>query len=190
MDGDDPVSPAGPPRGYGGVAIFYRNDWDLKVVECPIGGNRVCAVEVQCDPPLLVVSTYLPSRKYVTKNSTSADPFEYETVLAKLSEIISIYQFSHEIIICGDMNASLQQRLGNKQDQALISFVRSLDLKSYQSGKPTFFHENGRDTSEIDYIFTKSHSVIINCPTIIEDRHPLNLSAIHCCHLNCMSVTA
>ena len=110
MDDDDPISPAGPPRGYGGVGILYRKDWDLRVVECPSGGNRICAVEILSDPPVLIMSVYLPSRKYVAKKSQTADPFEYETVLAQLSEIISTYQTSHEIIVCGDMNASLQQR--------------------------------------------------------------------------------
>ena len=145
-------------------------------MECPSGGNRICAVAVQSEPPLLVVSTFFPSRKYVTKNSTSADPFEYESVLTQLNQIVSTYQFSHEIIICGDMNASLQLRLGNKQDQAFTSFIRSLDLKSYQTGKPTFFHENGRDTSEIDYILTKCHSAVIQSPITVEDKQPLNLS--------------
>ena len=55
MDDDDPISPAGPPRGYGGVGILYRKDWDLRVVECPSGGNRICAVEILSDPPVLII---------------------------------------------------------------------------------------------------------------------------------------
>lgn len=98
------------------------------------------------------------------------------SVLAQLNEIVSTYQPLHEIIICGDMNASIMQRHGNKQDQALASFLQSLDLKSYQNGKPTFFHENGRDSSEIDYILTKCHSTIFQGPTKVVGKHPLNLS--------------
>ena len=122
------------------------------------------------------MSVYLPSRKYVAKKSQTADPFEYETVLPQLSEIISTYQTSHEIILCGDMNASLQQRQGNKQDQSLAIFLQATDLKSHQSGKPTFFHGNGKDVSEIDYIFTKGAHSILQLPISVEDKPPHNLS--------------
>ena len=102
LDDDDPVSPAGPTRGYGGFGIFYRNDWDLKVVECPSGGNRICAVEVQSEPPLLVVSTYLPSRKYVTKTQPlqihlSMSQFSHNST--RLSLLISFRMRSSSVVI-------------------------------------------------------------------------------------------
>lgn len=71
VDDHDPVSPAGLPRGYGGVGIFYGKDWNLKVVELPNGGNRICVIEVQASSPVLIITIYLPSRKYVKKDSST-----------------------------------------------------------------------------------------------------------------------
>ena len=78
VDDYDPVPPAGPPRGYGGVGIFYRKDWNLKVVDLTDGGNRICIIEVQAGSPVLITCVYLPSRKYVKKDSSTEDPMEYK----------------------------------------------------------------------------------------------------------------
>lgn len=176
VDDNDPVSPAGPPRGYGGVAILYRTDWNLKVVECPDGGNRICVIELQSKTPTLIVNVYLPSRKYVKKDSSTGDPDEYEAVLAQVQEIIQTYEGSHSILLCGDMNASLKRRQGNPQDQLLFDFVNQMNLISYQSGSPTFFHDNGKDKSEIDYILTSSSEDLISEPTSVMQKDPINLS--------------
>ena len=139
VDDNDPVSPAGPPRGYGGVGIFYRNNWSLNVVELPDGGNRVCVIEVQAENPLLVICAYLPSRKYVKKVSSSGDITEFMSTLDQLQEIIHAYENTHNILLCGDMNSSLLKRHGNPQDQMPHDFVLLVGLASHQDGTPTFF---------------------------------------------------
>ena len=47
---------------------------------------------------------------------------------------------------------------------------------SYQAGSPTFFHENGKDKSEIDYILIKADSDLISEPTTVMQKDPVNLS--------------
>ena len=172
VDDHDPVSTADPPGAYGGVGIFYRKDWNLKVVDLPDGGN----IEVQASSPVLIIGVYLPSRKYVKKDSSTEDPMEYEAVLAQLKEILCTYEDTHNIFLCGDMNVSLVRRHGNPQDQLLSDFVSQLELVSYQDGSPTFFHENGKDKSEIDYILTKADSNLISEPTTVMQKDPVNLS--------------
>ena len=176
VDDNDPVSPIGPPRGYGGVGIFYRKDWNLKILEIPSGRSRVSVIEICAINPLLVISVYLPSRKYVRKDSSTGDPSEFESILAQLAEIIQTYESSHNIVLCGDMNSSLRKRQGNDRDQMLSHFTKAMNLHSYQQGFPTFFHENGKDTSKIDYIFTKARNLIISKPTIVKEKNSLNLS--------------
>ena len=171
VDDNDPVSPIGPQRGYGGVGIFYRKDWNLKILEIPSGGSRVSVIEICAINPLLVISVYLPSRKYVRKDSSTGDPSEFESILAQLAEIIQTYESSQNIVLCGDMNSSLLKRQGNDRDQMLSHFTKAMNLHSYQQGVPTFFHENGKDTLELDYIFTKAPNLSISIkPTIVKEK--------------------
>ena len=176
VDDNDPISPVGPPRGYGGVGIIYRKDWNLNVIELPDGGNRVCVIEIQSERPLLVISAYLPSRKYIKKDSAVGDPTEFISTLDQLNEIIHTYESTHSIILCGDMNSSLLKRHGNQQDQMLTDFVSKSQLGHFQSGTSTFFHENNKDESEIDYIFTNCDQNLILKPTTVAERNHLNLS--------------
>ena len=43
VDEDNPVPPMQKPRGYGGVAVLYKKDLNLKVKKLPHGGNRIVA---------------------------------------------------------------------------------------------------------------------------------------------------
>ena len=175
VDDNDPVSPAGPPHGYGGVGIFYRSNWSLNVIELPDGGNRVCVIEVQAENPILVICTYLPSRKYLKKDSSSGDPTEFMSTLDQLQEIIQAYENTNTILLCGDIISSLLKRHGNPQDQMLHDFVLQLELSSHQGGTPTFFHGNGRDNSEVDYLLTKCEQNMILKPTTVAENSSSNL---------------
>ena len=67
------------------------------------------------------------------------------------------------------------QRQGNKQDQLLVNFVK---LTSYQTGKPTFFRENGKDSPEIDIIFSRCIPSTVVTPTIVEEKCSLKSKKI------------
>ena len=149
-------------------------------------GNRICVIELQSKNSVLIVNVYLPSRKYVKKDSLTGDPNEYEAVLAQLQEIIHTYEGTHNLL-CGDMIASLTRRQGNPQDQLLYNFVHQMNLTSYQGGSPTFFHENGKDKSEIDYIFTRS-SQLMSETTSVMQKDPQNLSDHTSLHITLKTV--
>ena len=133
-------------------------------------------VEVQTENPLLVICAYLPSRKYVKKDSSTGDPIEFMSTLDQLQEIIHAYENTHNILLCGDMNSSLLKRHGNPQDQKLSDFVSQLGLSSHQDGTSTFFHGNGRDDSETDYILTKCEQNLILKPTTVAENSSSKLS--------------
>ena len=58
----------------------------------------------------------------------------------------------------------------------LSNLSKAMNLDSYQQGIPTFSHENGKDTFEIDYIFTKARKLSISKPTTVKEKNSFNLS--------------
>ena len=127
-------------------------------------------IEVQAESPLLVICAYLPSRKYVKKDSSSEDPTEFMSTLDQLKEIIHAYENTHTIHLCGGMNSSLLKWHGNHQDQKLHDFVLQLGLSSHQGGTQTFSPRNGRDNSEITYILTNCEQNMILKPTTVAEN--------------------
>ena len=74
VDDNDPVSPIGPPRGYGGVGIFYRKDWNLKILEIPSGGSRVSVIEICAINPLLLFRYISPEPQVCEKGFINRRP--------------------------------------------------------------------------------------------------------------------
>ena len=91
-------------------------------------------IEVQAENPHLVIIVCLPSRKYVKKDSSNGDPTEFISTLDQVQEIISAYENTHDILLCGGMNSSLVKLHGNSQDQLLSEFVLQMQLSSYHDG--------------------------------------------------------
>ncbi len=145
VDENDPIPPVQKPRGYGGVATLTRNNIDSNFRKAADGGNRIVVTEIIADIPVCICNVYMPSRNSRTSSS-------YSELLQEINEIISKYKLTHAIIILGDMNASLKQRKGNEHDVMFQKFCEENKLFTHQSGNPTFFHENGRDEAELDYI--------------------------------------
>ncbi|VDI16632.1 Hypothetical predicted protein [Mytilus galloprovincialis] len=76
------------------------------------------------------------------------------------------------------MNASLH-RDNRRRDQNFKEFMsnNNLSLANRYPKAPTFFHHNGKYTSQIDYImFPETTTGIQNSNIVIEDRHPTNTS--------------
>ncbi|MES9904845.1 MAG: reverse transcriptase domain-containing protein [Sedimenticola sp.] len=145
VDDNDPIPPVQKPRGYGGVANLTRTNSDLKFRKCNDGSNRIVVTEMLSNPPVCLCNVYMPARNSRTSQS-------YSEILDELSEIISKYKSTHAIIVLGDMNASLITRKGNEQDILFKQFCEKENLHTNQFGEPTFFHENGRDCAELDYV--------------------------------------
>ncbi len=54
------------PRGYGGTAIFWKEELDHLIHTIPDGGNRIQCIEMKGENPLLIISVYMPVEELVT----------------------------------------------------------------------------------------------------------------------------
>ena len=132
-------------RGHGGVAICIHNKYEHLIEPIPDGGNRIVGIRLNTTPPILILCVYLPCR-----GNSNTDLFQ-ET-LDELSEIIEKYKNKANILLGGDMNASL--RRDSAQDRQFKCFLNENDMKVPPkcTNSATFFHFNGKDTSQIDYV--------------------------------------
>lgn len=58
VDTGDPILPVQMPRGYGGVAVIWKDKINHLINKLPDGGNRIQCVELGTDEPLLLISVY------------------------------------------------------------------------------------------------------------------------------------
>ena len=80
---------------------------------------------------------------------------DFDAILLELQEILDKFSNSHAVILLGDMSSLLLCRENNDQDKKLLSFCSRNGLASLQHGVLTFYHVNGKDMAEIDYILLK-----------------------------------
>jgi exonuclease III len=94
----DPIMRHG---GHGGVAICIHNKYEHLIEPIPDGGNRIVCIRLNTPPPILIVCVYLPCR-----GNSNTDLFK--KTLDELSEILEKYKNKANILLVGDMNASLR----------------------------------------------------------------------------------
>ena len=106
----------------------------------PDGGNRIVGMRLNTTPPILIVCVYLPRRGI-------SNTCLFQETLDELSEILEKYNNKANILLGGDMNASL--RRDSVQDRQFKCFLNENDLKVPPkcTNSATFFHFNGKDTS-------------------------------------------
>ncbi|MEW8548515.1 MAG: endonuclease/exonuclease/phosphatase family protein [Candidatus Thiodiazotropha sp.] len=146
VDTGDPILPVQMPRGYGGVAVLWRETLDHLIVRLPDGGNRIQCVEVKWSKPVLLVSAYLPCRG--VKNNDE----EYQDCIAQLTEICCKYSDTHMILIGGDFNEDIYSPSNTVRKNSLQTFLKEFDFSTQETGK-TYINPDGVDTSTIDYVF-------------------------------------
>ena len=133
------------PRGWGGVALLWHNS--IKAKKLNQGNERIVCITIDTDTkPTLIVCVYMPSPGY---NSSVKD---YRESLDHLAAICEEFTKDHDIIILGDMNASLSRHTPNKQDGLLCSFLKGATLVPDPIENYTFLHHSGRGSSKIDFI--------------------------------------
>jgi len=101
--------------------------------------------------------------------------YEYKDNLDQLQEIIQKYDNSYQIIVCGDMNASLH-RDDRRRDNLFRNFIHEngLKLANNHPEQSTFFHHNGKYKSQIDYFLFKS-TENLNASVKIKEMDALTL---------------
>ena len=90
-------------RGYSGVCTFWKKSLTPSIRTPDLGNERIIVLEITTtSKPICLINAYMPS------TSINSDE-EYKDCLIELSEMVQIYQHTHNVILCGDMNASLQR---------------------------------------------------------------------------------
>ncbi|VDI42920.1 Hypothetical predicted protein [Mytilus galloprovincialis] len=106
--------------------------------------------------------------------SKNAD-IEYKDTLAQIDEMIEKYKDTHEIIVCGDMNGSLD-RSSTPHDKILKTFCKEKCIGNTEKCpvKETFYHQNAGKAPDEDGISAEhyKHGMEELTPLI---RHLLNL---------------
>jgi hypothetical protein len=157
-------------RGQAGVAICYNKNIANLVDKLPDGGNRVVAIRINTEKPIVIICVYLPTRSHkITKD-------DYIMVLDELAEIVTKYRNSSDILIGGDVNASIHRSKLNSRDNDFQKFLMELNLKipTMCPVQSTFYHFNNRDESQIDY-FVESVGMVEKYITF--QRESLNTSS-------------
>ncbi|CAC5378655.1 unnamed protein product [Mytilus coruscus] len=108
-----------------------------------------------------------------TRGSNTHD--NYQAVLDEIAEIVEKYGANADIILGGDMNASLHRKDGISRDKTFKIFLEEQKLfrPNQCRRQNTFYHYNGRDESQIDY-FLESEEIISMYTTFV--REPENTS--------------
>ena len=169
VDMNNPLPPLQVPRGYGGTAIVYKNNWNIKSVKHADGQERINVLELETNPKICIINVYLPSRGNNTKEKFKATLDEVEEILRKFND-------TYLVLLCGDMNASLKRTPENEHDKIFKAFVKRNELYTTQEGIPTFTHPNGEDKYEIDYILTNNIGKKTAMKTVLNIYDPLNTS--------------
>ena len=124
-------------RGYGGVAIYWRKDIN-HAIQVKQDGN----ITIHAQPKsICLINACLSSE------NKEADE-QYKDTLEQISEIIQKFKDTHNMLICGNMNASLH-RDNRTKDMNYKHFISENDLQmaNQYPCKSTFFHHNGKSES-------------------------------------------
>ncbi len=150
VDEEHPFSPLQPPRGYGGVAVVWKNS--LSRLATPILKTpSIAAIEITIDGTMvLVVSVYMPCHGYSTSD------VNFGRVLDQLQQLLLDY-VSAPVIIGGDWNASITRTPAIPRDIRFKEFIRDCNLHTLPlpPGVSTFLHHNKKDSAQIDYLLTR-----------------------------------
>ncbi|CAG2208661.1 unnamed protein product [Mytilus edulis] len=149
VDDNNPIPPIQKPRGYGGVAILWKDSLNHIVEKVDDGSERIVCIKLNVEPrPILLICAYMPCRG--TKHANE----EFKDCLDQLHEIIVKYSGKYTPVLCGDLNCDLINGSTTSARQSwLKEFIETSNLK-FRSMPLTFIHPNGHESSSIDYILT------------------------------------
>jgi exonuclease III len=131
-------------RGYGGVAIYWGKNIN-HAIQVQDGNNRITVITIHAQPKsICLINAYLPSENKEVDE-------QYKDTLEQISEIIQKFKDTHNMLICGDMNASLH-RDNRTRDMNYKYFISENDLQmaNQYPCKSTFFHYDGKSESQIN----------------------------------------
>lgn len=171
VDENNPIPPTQRPRGYGGVAILWKQSMDHLVEQIEDGSERIICIKLKVKPkPILLICAYMPC------NGSKQANTHFKECLDQLHEIITKYSDTCTPVLCGDWNCDLMK--SSKKPARSIwmeEFINSKKL-AFKPTPLTFIHPNGNESSTIDYIFVHSNLADKVNNTIRLDMLPNNTS--------------
>ncbi|CAG2211406.1 unnamed protein product [Mytilus edulis] len=171
VDENNPIPPTQRPRGYGGVAILWKQSMDHLVEKIEDGSERIICIKLKVKPkPILLICAYMPC------NGSKQAKTHFKECLDQLHEIITKYSDTCTPVLCGDWNCDLMK--SSKKPARSIwmeEFINSKKL-AFKPTPLTFIHPNGNESSTIDYIFVHSNLADKVNNTIRLDMLPNNTS--------------
>ncbi|VDI73463.1 Hypothetical predicted protein [Mytilus galloprovincialis] len=164
-----PTAKSGTDKRTWGVAICVRKKFDQFSELLPDGGNRIIAIKLKYEKPLILICAYMP-----TRGSNTQD--DYQAILDEIAEIMEKYSATADIILGGDMNASLHRKDGISRDKTFKNFLeeQKLFIPNQCRRQNTFYHYNGRDESQIDYIIQSKEIISMYTTFMREPEKHLN----------------
>ena len=142
----DEISPDQRPRGFGGCALLYKKG--IPAQKISTNSNRICGAILQLDnTSILVLSIYMPTQG-------SNNSYTYQEQLDLLKAILDEYS-KFDVLILGDMNASISRPKPSSVDNALVTFIADNNLAHDNIVEATFNHHNMTSHSKIDFIMHK-----------------------------------
>ena len=135
-------------RDYGGTAVVWRSDLNLKVTPLATASPRLCAVTMEsASVMLLVMSVYMPVDERQNQG-------EYNEVIEDINSLVNEYE-DFNVIIGGDFNTDIIRN--NERSRIFMQWNEAMDLMcpQLQPGaprKPTRYAPDG-SASLLDYIF-------------------------------------
>ena len=158
-------------RGNDGIAVFWKKTIDNAVKIKSDGGSRIQVITINNIPTMLcIVNVYMPS-------DIKEGDYEYRDMMDQLNEVIQKYEETYDILLCGDMNASLH-RDDRRRDRIFKKFTveSNLILPTNYPIDFTFHHHNGKGKSQIDYILFKGKTLNLQPSVSIMPFDAINTS--------------
>ncbi|CAG2189568.1 unnamed protein product [Mytilus edulis] len=147
---------------------MWPQSLDNCIQKLPDGNDRIIAIKIELrNQNICLINTYMPT--------TSANSeIKYKEFLDIITHISEKYT-NLTTILCGDLNGTLKTSRSNQHDKILQRYTSTQNwMNKCHSQDDTFFHHNGRSTSQIDYILTKNEDIIDKIT--IMDMTGINLS--------------
>lgn len=169
-DDDNPRLDHNMIRGYGGAATFWRKELNGKAKHMVSVPPRIIVTEISTkDYIICIINVYMPA------DNSNCD-LDYKNTLAQIQEVMNTFCTTHEILICGDLNASLKRM--KTRDKTFQSFVleNSLTPSEKFPTKNTFFHHNQKYETQIDYFLFRNNTKINIYDIRVRDLEATNLS--------------
>ena len=170
VDDENPLFDHKSIRGFAGIATCWKKNLSHAVKVQEEGNHRIMVTTIACKPtPMCIINVCMPT----TGNNQNDN---YNESLDQISELLEKYS-SRSIILIGDMNASLH-RDDRQRDKNLKNFTETNNrhLPENYPIKPTFFHHNGKYSSQIDYVLCDPEMLELSPDVEIHDMSPLNTS--------------